>query len=85
MMDKNCTRDSFSTRFKNIVDRYNAGGSENEDYYGKLLQLIEDMKKEAERPNELGLTEEELEIFDLLAKGKKRITFPKLQNNIRHS
>ena len=71
MLDKNCTRDKFSTRFKNIVDRYNAGGSENEDYYEQLLQLIEDLKEEAERPNLMGLTEEELEIFDLLTKGKK--------------
>ncbi len=71
MMDKNCTRDKFSSRFKNIVDRYNAGGSENEDYYEQLLQLIEDLKKEAERPNLMGLSEEELEIFDLLTKGKK--------------
>lgn len=70
MMDKNCTRDKFSVRFKNIVDRYNAGGSENEDYYEQLLQLIEDIKKESERPNLMGLSEEELEIFDLLIKGK---------------
>ena len=71
MLDKNCTRDKFSTRYKNIIDRYNAGGSENEDYYEQLLQLIEDMKKETERPNLMGLSEEELEIFDLLIKGKK--------------
>ena len=70
MMDKNCTRDKFSVRFKNIVDRYNAGGSENEDYYEQLLQLIEDLKKESERPNLMGLSEEELEIFDLLIMGK---------------
>lgn len=73
MMDKNCTRDKFSVRFKNIVDRYNAGGSENEDYYEQLLQLIEDLKKESERPNLMGLSEEELEIFDLLIKGKNLI------------
>lgn len=71
MMDKNCTRDRFSVRFKTIVDRYNAGGTENEDYYEQLLQLIENLKKEAERPNLMGLTEEELEIYDLLIKGKK--------------
>ena len=71
MMDKNCTRDKFSSRFKSIVDRYNAGGSENEDYYEQLLQLIEDLKKESARPNLMGLSEEELEIFDLLTKGKK--------------
>ena len=71
MINKNVTRQQFSVRFKNIIDRYNAGGSENEDYYEQLLQLIEDMKKEAARPEAEGLTEEELEIFDLLMAGKK--------------
>jgi type I restriction enzyme R subunit len=71
MINKNCGRTTFSERFKSIIDRYNAGGSENEDYYEQLLQLIKDMKKENERPNDMGLTEEELEIFDLLTKGKK--------------
>lgn len=71
MINRNCERIKFSDRFKGIIDRYNAGGSENEDYYEQLLRLVEDMKKENERPNEMGLTEEELEIFDLLAKGKK--------------
>ena len=71
MINKNCSRTKFSERFKSIIDRYNAGGSENEDYYEQLLQLIKDMQKENERPNDMGLTEEELEIFDLLTKGKK--------------
>lgn len=71
MLNKNITRQKFSERFKNIIDRYNAGGSENEDYYEQLVQLIEDLKKENERPEAEGLTEEELEIFDLLIAGKK--------------
>jgi len=71
MLNKNCTRQSFSVRFKNIIDRYNAGGSENEDYYEQLVQLIEDLKKECERPSVEGLTEEELELFDLLVAGKR--------------
>jgi type I restriction enzyme R subunit len=61
----------FSQRFKNIIDRYNAGGSENEDYYEQLVKLLEDLKKEQERPNTEGLTEEELEVYDLLVRGKK--------------
>ena len=71
MLNRNCTRQTFSQRFRNIVDRYNAGGSENEDYYEQLLQLIEDLKGENKRPEAEGLTEEELEIFDLLVAGKK--------------
>ena len=71
MIQKNCTRVKFSQRYKNIIDRYNAGGSENENYYEQLVQLIKDLQKENERANTEGLTEEELEIFDLLMAGKK--------------
>ncbi len=71
MINKNTTRVKFSERYKSIIDRYNAGGSENEDYYEQLLQLIEELKTESSRANFEGLTEEELELYDLLVKGKK--------------
>lgn len=71
MIGKNCTRMQFSQRYKGIIDRYNAGGSENEDYYEQLVKLLEELKNEQNRPNTEGLTEEELEIYDLLVKGKK--------------
>lgn len=71
MINRNCTRMRFSQRFKTIIDRYNAGGSENEDYYEQLVKLLEELQKEQERPNTEGLTEEELELYDLLVRGKK--------------
>jgi type I restriction enzyme, R subunit len=71
MINKNQGRIRFSERYRNIIDRYNAGGTENEDYYEQLLQLIEDLKREQERPSLEGLTEEELEIYDLLIRDKK--------------
>lgn len=71
LINKNCTRIAFSERYKNIIDRYNAGGSENEDYYEKLLQLIEELKREQSRAAEMDLEEEELEIYDLLIKDRK--------------
>ena len=71
MLNRNCTRTAFSQRYKNIIDRYNAGGSENEDYYDQLLELIEQLKKEDNRAEAEGLTEEELEMYDLLIAGKK--------------
>lgn len=70
MINKNCTRIKFSERYKSIIDRYNAGGSENEDYYEKLLELIESLKREQSRATEMDLEEEELEIFDLLIKDR---------------
>lgn len=71
MINKNCTRIKFSERYKSIIDRYNAGGSENEDYYEKLLELIEALKREQNRASEMDLEEEELEIYDLLIKDRK--------------
>ncbi len=71
LINKNCTRVAFSQRYKNIIDRYNAGGTENEEYYEKLLQLIEEMKREQGRSTEMNLEEEELEIFDLLCQDRK--------------
>ena len=71
MLTKNCTRHKFSERFKNIIDRYNSGGSENEDYYDQLVKLIEELKTEDKRADAEGLSDEELEIFDMLIAGKK--------------
>lgn len=71
LVEQNKERIKFSERFKAIIDRYNAGGSENEDYYEQLLELMEQLKKEAERAGTEGLSEEELELYDLLIKGKK--------------
>lgn len=70
MINRNTTRVSFSERYQGIINRYNAGSTESEDYYEQLLQLIEDLKKENDRAYEQGLTEEELEIYDLLVMGK---------------
>ena len=71
MLNKNRTRLKFSQRYKNTIDSYNAGSSENEDYYEQLVKLLEDLQKEEKRANTEGLTEEELEIYDLLIAGKK--------------
>lgn len=71
MIHRNITRVKFSERFRNIIDRYNAGGTENEDYYEQLVKLVEVLKEEDSRAVTMGLTDEELEIFDLLVMGKK--------------
>ena len=71
MIEQNTTRLKFSERYRNIIDRYNAGGSENQDYYEMLLQLINELKDEQSRSSNMGLEEVELEIYDLLIKEKK--------------
>lgn len=71
MINKNCERIKFSERFQNIIDKYNSGGSENEDYYEQLVKLVEELKNEDKRASLEGLTEEELEMYDLLIKGRE--------------
>ena len=70
MLNKNVTRSKFSDMYKTLIDRYNAGGSENEDFYEELLKFVEKMQEEEERHIRENLSEEELELFDLLKKEK---------------
>ena len=70
MLRKNATRSDFAERFRNIIDAYNAGGSQTDDFYEKILKFMEELRAEEERHIREELTEEELEIFDLLRKDK---------------
>jgi type I restriction enzyme R subunit len=68
MLKQNLTRRDFAERLQSIVDRYNSGGSSNENYYDELVNFASEMKVEDERHVREGLSEDELEIFDLLSK-----------------
>ncbi len=70
LLEDNKTRISFAERYKAIIDNYNAGNSSNENYYEELIKFVEELKEEDERHIREGLTEEELELFDLLKKDK---------------
>jgi type I restriction enzyme R subunit len=68
MLTRNVSRASFAQRLKEIIDRYNAGGSLTDDYFNDLVSFVEQLRDEEERHIREGLTEPELEIFDLLKK-----------------
>jgi type I restriction enzyme R subunit len=70
MLRRNVTRSDFAERFRRIIDEYNAGGSQNDDFYVKILKFMEELRTEEERHIKEDLTEAELEIFDLLRKEK---------------
>lgn len=70
MMQANTTRADFATRLQGIVDRYNSGSSSADNYFDELMEFARGMKEESERHIREGLTEEELELFDLLKKDK---------------
>lgn len=70
MIQQNTTRKDFAQKLQEIIDNYNAGGSTNEHYYEDLVNFTEDLKEEEERHIREGLTEDELELFDILKKEK---------------
>ncbi|MCP4624323.1 MAG: type I restriction endonuclease subunit R [bacterium] len=70
MIRQNATRIDFAQRLQEIIDAYNAGGSSTENYYDDLMNFAKEMQDEDARHVREGLTEDELELFDLLKKNK---------------
>jgi len=70
MLRRNMTRVDFAQRLQIIIDAYNAGGSLNENYYEELIKFTEKLQEESARHIREGLTEDELELFDLLKKDR---------------
>ena len=70
MLKENATRTDFATRLQGIIDRYNAGSSSADNYFDELIKFTQEMKAESERHVREGLTEDELELFDLIKKEK---------------
>ncbi|MFH2210474.1 MAG: type I restriction endonuclease subunit R [Pseudomonadota bacterium] len=70
MLQQNATRTDFAQRLQEIIDAYNSGGTSTENAYEELMKFTEDLHAESERHIREGLTEDELEIFDLLKKDK---------------
>lgn len=70
MLQQNATRIDFGQRLQGIIDAYNAGSSSADNYFDELMKFTKDLKEESERHIREGLTEDELELFDLLKKQK---------------
>jgi len=68
LLNRNSTRTPFAQRFSDIIDRYNSGSASVEDAYAELTAFAADLGKEDERHIREGLTEQELELFDVLKK-----------------
>jgi type I restriction enzyme R subunit len=68
MLAQNTTRVDFMQRLQKVIDAYNSGATATENYFDELTAFAESLKEEAERHIREGLTEDELELFDLLKK-----------------
>lgn len=70
MLKQNAARSSFAERLQRIIDTYNSGSSSADNSYAELLRFARALQAEAVRHVREGLSEDELEIFDLLKKEK---------------
>ena len=68
MLNQNRTRRDFAERLQEIIDNYNAGSSSADESYAQLLEEMAALKEEEDRHIRKGLTEDELEVYDLLCK-----------------
>lgn len=68
MLAQNSMRVDFLRRLQQVIDAYNSGATSTEDYYDELTAFAQALKDEAERHVREGLTEDELELVDLLKK-----------------
>jgi len=70
MLKQNRTRRDFAERLQEIIDNYNSGSTSADTDFAELVKFAQELKAEDERHVRAGLTEDELEIYDLLRKEK---------------
>src|SRR5947207_774252 len=64
----NPTRVDLYERFQRLLDEYNAGSLNVQQYFDELVELSHSLTEEEARAVSAGLTEEQLAVFDLLTR-----------------
>ena len=70
MLKQNSGRMSFAERYQKVIENYNAGATATEQFFEELQQFTQSLQTEEQRHIREGLTEDELEVYDLLLKDK---------------
>lgn len=68
MIKLNSTRADFAEKFEELIESYNAGSATIEALYAELLNLSNSLNEEQHRHVRENMSEEELVIFDILAR-----------------
>ena len=74
MVQINKQRIDFQQKFEIIVENYNLGSTNIEEYFNQLIEFSKQLDEEERRHLAEGLTEEELTVFDLLTKPDMKLT-----------
>jgi len=68
MLRLNPKRVDDANRLRDLIERYNSGSKNIEEFFDELRSLANDLNEQQERHVREQLTEEELVVFDILAK-----------------
>ena len=74
LLRENKFRIDFQEKLEKIVDEYNTGSINAEEYFRRLSQMFKDLEEEEKRHIKEGLTNEELAVFDILSRPKLKMT-----------
>jgi type I restriction enzyme R subunit len=70
----NKTRTDYLEKFQQMIDEYNAGSLNVEQFYQQLVTFAQELNEEEKRHIAEELSEEELVMFDLLTKPEPKLT-----------
>ena len=74
MIRQNRSRMDYLARLQAMIDEYNAGSLNVEEFFSQLLKLTEELQEEDRRGIRENLTDEELAVFDLLTRPQVKLT-----------
>jgi type I restriction enzyme R subunit len=74
MVQLNRARADFLARFQKLIEEYNAGTVNLQEFFDQLVELASSLDAEAKRAISERLSEEELALFDLLTKPVPKLT-----------
>jgi type I restriction enzyme R subunit len=74
MIQLNRSRMDYLAKFQQMIDEYNAGSANAEEFFGKLVKFAGSLSEEERRGIAEGLSEEELALYDLLRKAGVKFT-----------
>lgn len=74
MVRLNKSRMNYMEKFQRMIDDYNSGAANVDQFYENLIQFTQDLNEEEKRTISEQLTEEELAVFDLLTKPDMKLS-----------
>jgi len=74
MVRLNKTRVDYLEKFQKMIDEYNQGAANLEEFFERLIKFVTELREEEKRGVSEGLSEEELAVFDLITKPDVKLT-----------